>query len=225
MSPVRVTLADDEPLVLSGLRAVLEVDPELELVGEAEDGDAALALIRAERPDVALVDIRMPRRDGISVVRAVSSDPALAGTRALVLTTFADDAYLVEATRAGASGYLLKSMRPEAIRSAVHTAARDEATLAPTLVTRLLREYAGSRVQRHATLDRLTDREQDVLQQVAKGRSNAEIAAAFFVSEGTVKTHVAAILRKLSLRDRTQAAVAAYELGLVRPSGNESSSS
>lgn len=217
MSELRLTVADDEPLVRSGLRLVLSGDCDLVVVGEAEDGVSALASIRQHRPDVALVDIRMPRLDGLSVVREVSADPTLADTRVLVLTTFADDTYLIEAARAGAAGFLLKSMRPEDIRAGVWAAGRGETPLAPTLVARLLHEYVGRPVTPDARLGRLSRRESDVLRQIALGRSNTEIGGALFVSEGTVKTHVAAILRKLGLRDRTQAAVAAYELGLVQP--------
>lgn len=214
---LRVTLADDEPLVLGGLRLVLEKDSGITVVGEAQDGHAALEVITRTRPDVALVDIRMPRLDGIQVARRVSADPRLAGTRVVMLTTFADDTYLVGAARAGASGYLLKSMPPDEIRAGVHTVARGETSLAPLLARRLLQEYADRHASRDPRLDRLTGREADVLREIARGRSNAEIGRLLFVSEGTVKTHVAAILRKLEVRDRTQAAVAAYELGLVRP--------
>lgn len=213
---LRVTLADDEPLVLAGLRLVLGAEPGFEIVGEAADGLDAWETIVVQRPDVALVDIRMPRLDGIEVARRVTADPRLGDTFVVVLTTFADDVHLVDAVRAGAAGYLLKSMPPAAIRSALRSAARGETSLAPTLVTRLLTDYSGRRVPRDPRLDRLTVREADVLREIARGHSNAEIGATLFVSEGTVKTHVAAILRKLGLRDRTQAAVAAYELGLVR---------
>ena len=214
---IRVTLADDEPLVLGGLRMVLETDPALEIIGEASDGQQALELIRETRPDIALVDIRMPVMDGIAVTRAVVSDPALDACRVVLLTTFADDSYLVEAARAGASGYLLKSMPPADIRAGLHAVVRGGTALAPALVDRLLAEYTGRQVYADPVLERLTGRESDVLRLIARGRSNQEIAGTLFVSEGTVKTHVAAILRKLELRDRTQAAVAAYELGLVRP--------
>ncbi|HZJ07263.1 MAG TPA: response regulator transcription factor [Nocardioidaceae bacterium] len=220
MSTVRVTLADDEPLVLSGRRMILEADPEIEIVAEADDGLAALGTVREHHPAIALVDIRMPRLDGIEVTRRVTGDRQLDGTKVIVLTTFADDSYLVAAARAGASGYLLKSMPPADIRAAIHAVTRGETSLAPLLVNRLLSEYADRRVGRDPRLDQLTGRESDVLRQVALGRSNVEIGAALLVSEGTVKTHVAAILRKLALRDRTQAAVAAYELGLVRPGQN-----
>lgn len=200
---LRVTLADDEPLVLAGLRMVLSTDPTIEIVGEAADGIAALEIIRETRPRIALVDIRMPRLTGIEVVKRVKADPALTESKVIVLTTFADDGFLVEAARAGASGYLLKSMPPEDIRAALHAADRGETTLAPLLVNRLLTEYAERRTARDPRLDQLTGRESDVLRQVALGRSNVEIGEALFVSEGTVKSHVAAILRKLDLRDRT----------------------
>ena len=214
---IRVTLADDEPLVLAGLRMVLETVSDFEILGEAADGRAALKLIANTRPDIALVDIRMPAMDGIEVARAVAADRALTETRVVVMTTFADDKYLVEAARAGAAGYLLKSMPPAEIRSSLHAVTRGETSLAPILVKRLLTEYADRTVSPDPALDRLTAREADVLRLIAKGQSNQEIASGLFVSEGTVKTHVAAVLRKLGLRDRTQAAVAAYEMGLVRP--------
>jgi DNA-binding NarL/FixJ family response regulator len=220
VSALRLVIADDEPLVRQGLRLVLELDPGLEVVAEAADGAAAVSLVREHRPDLALLDVRMPRLDGIEAVRRIVADASLTETRAVVLTTFADDDLVVTAVRAGASGYLLKSMPPEQIRAAVHAVSDGRTALAPTLVDRLVREYAGRQAVRSPLLDRLTGRETDVLRQIAAGRSNAEIAAALHVSEGTVKTHVAAVLHKLGLRDRTQAAVAAYELGLVRPGGS-----
>ena len=208
----RLVIADDEPLVRQGLRLVLELDPSLEIVGEAADGQEALELVGEQRPDLALLDIRMPRLDGIEATRRLAADPRLPQLRVVVLTTFADDDLVVAAVRAGATGYLLKSMPPEQIRAGVRAAAEGQTTLAPDLVDRLLRDYTE-----RAGLDRLTPRETDVLREIAAGRSNAEIAALLYLSEGTVKTHVAGILHKLGLRDRTQAAVAAYELGLVRP--------
>ena len=214
---LRVVIAEDEPLVRQGLRLVLEVDPDLRVVGEGADGAEALALIAEHRPDVALVDIRMPRLDGIAVARHIARDRAMSHVRVVMLTTFADDDLVAEAVRAGAAGYLLKSMAPDQIRAAVRTAAQGSTTLAPDLAARLLRDFAERRVPRSALLDRLTTRESEVLVEIAAGRTNAEIAARLFVGEGTVKTHVAAILQKLGVRDRTQAAVAAYELGLVRP--------
>lgn len=217
MTDLRLVLADDEPLVLSGLRMVLGAEPGLDVVGEAADGRAALALTRELRPDLLLTDIRMPRMDGLALARAVRLDPALEHTRVVVLTTFADDDYLVAAVREGASGYLLKSMPPADIRAAVRAVAGGGLPLAPLLVRRLLDEYAGHRVTPDARLERLTGREADVLRRIAAGDSNGEIASRLHIGEGTVKTHVAAVLRKLGVRDRTQAAVAAYEMGLVRP--------
>jgi DNA-binding NarL/FixJ family response regulator len=217
MSALRLVTVDDEPLVRQGLRMVLERDEDLRVVAEGADGLEALALAREHRPDLVLLDIRMPRLDGVEATRRICAEPALTSTRVVVLTTFADDALLVQAVRAGAVGYLLKSMPPDDIRAAVRTAAAGNTTVAPRLVERLLREYTERQVPPSPVLAGLTARETDVLREVAAGHSNAEIAAVLFVSEGTVKTHVAALLRKLAVRDRTQAAVAAYELGLVRP--------
>lgn len=217
MSSLRLVIADDEALVRQGLRMVLELDPGLEIVAEAADGESAVAAVREHRPDLALLDVRMPRLDGIGAARLIASDPDLAMARPVMLTTFADEALLVEAVRAGAVGYLLKSMPPEDIRAAVRSAAAGQTAVAPALVHRLLQEYAERHVTTSSLLERLTERETEVLREVAAGRSNTEIAARLFLSEGTIKTHVAAILRKLEVRDRTQAAVAAYELGLITP--------
>jgi DNA-binding NarL/FixJ family response regulator len=214
---LRVIVADDEPLVRQGMRLVLELEPGLEILGEASDGREAVELVRRHRPDLALLDVRMPGMDGIEAARLICAEPDLRETRVVVLTTFADDELLVGAIRAGASGYLLKSMPPDEIRSSVRAVAEGRAMLAPLLMDRLMHEYAGRRTEPAPELAKLTDRETDVLREIATGRSNGEIAARLYVSEGTVKTHVAAVLRKLDLRDRTQAAVAAYELGLVRP--------
>lgn len=221
MTPLNLVVADDEPLVRQGLRVVLELDPELIIVGEAAHGEEAIAMVRDCRPDLALIDIRMPRLDGIEVVRRIAADPALNRTRALMLTTFSEDELLLAAVRAGACGYLLKSMAPEQIRHSVRAAASGQMTIAPDLVARLVRRQAQNDTVRSPVLDRLTERETDVMREIAAGRSNAEIAARLYLGEGTVKTHVAAILRKLGVRDRTQAVVAAYELGLVRPGGGD----
>lgn len=216
----RVLIADDEPLVRQGLRLVLEHQGAFEVVAEADSGAAVLRALADRSVDVVLLDIRMPEPDGIETARRVT---AREGAPVVVmLTTFSDDVLVVGALRAGASGYLLKSMPPEDIRAGVRDAAQGRTALAPDLVDRLVREYADRRVEPSPRLDRLTGREVDVLREVARGRSNAEIGSRLYVSEGTVKTHVAAILRKLGLRDRTQAAVAAYELGLVRPGGRSS---
>jgi len=214
---LRVVIADDEPLVRQGLRLVLEHGGTIDVVAEAGDGAEAVRLTRQHRPHVALLDIRMPGTDGIDATRRIATDRTLVEVRVVMLTTFADDGLLVGAMRAGAAGYLLKSMPPEQIRSAVRAVAEGHTTLAPSLVERLVTEYAGRRVEPAPALRQLTERETDVLRAIAGGLSNLEIGHRLHVSEGTVKTHVAAILRKLGLRDRTQAAVAAYELGLVRP--------
>lgn len=217
--PLSLVIVDDEPLVRQGLRLVLELDPGLEILAEGADGDAAVDLVRRHGPDIALLDVRMPGTDGIQATRRICAEPGLASTKVVVLTTFADDALLVGALRAGASGYLLKSMPPAEIRAAVRAVGEGRTTLAPTLLDRLLREYADRRVAPSPLLATLTERETEVLRQVAAGKSNHEIAESLYVGEGTVKTHVASILRKLQVRDRTQAAVAAYELGLVSTGG------
>lgn len=217
MSVHTLVIADDEPLVREGVRLVLELDPGLKVVAEAADGQEAVDAVHAHRPDIVLLDVRMPRLDGIGAVRRITAEQVSTHTRALMLTTFADEDLLVAAVRSGASGYLLKSMPPPQIRGAVHAALSGETVVAPLLVDRLLHEYTGRRIDRSPVLDTLTTRESEVLVEVAAGRSNSEIAARLYIGEGTVKTHVATILRKLAVRDRTQAAVAAYELGLVRP--------
>ena len=214
---IRVAIADDQPLVRSGLRMILEGEPDVEIVGEAADGDEAVALVAAESPDVLLLDVQMPGTDGLAAMSelAASGSP----TRVLMLTTFDLDEYVYRAMRAGASGFLLKDMAGEDIVSAVRQVARGaDALLAPAVTRRLVDRYTTARpLPAHADLERLTPRERDVLRLLAQGLSNAEIAGELFIGETTVKTHVARVLMKLGLRDRVQAVVFAHESGLMRP--------
>ncbi|MFC7814272.1 MULTISPECIES: response regulator transcription factor [unclassified Streptomyces] len=218
--PVRVLLVDDEPLVRAGLRAVLEAQPDIEVVGEAADGAAVIPLVRQLRPDVVAMDVRMPLLDGIEATRALlrtMTDPP----KILVVTTFENDEYVYEALRAGADGFLLKRARPAEIVHAVRLIAEGESLLFPASVRQLAAEYGddgGNRAAR-AVLERaqLTEREGDVLRLMARGLSNAEIAARLVVGTETVKSHVSAVLGKLGARDRTQAVIAAYESGFVAP--------
>ncbi|MEU3732409.1 response regulator transcription factor [Streptomyces sp. NPDC033538] len=218
--PVRVLLVDDEPLVRAGLRAVLEAQPDIEVVGEAADGAAVIPLVRQVRPDVVAMDVRMPLLDGIEATRALlrtMTDPP----KILVVTTFENDEYVYEALRAGADGFLLKRARPAEIVHAVRLIAEGESLLFPASVRQLAAEYGdggGNRAAR-AQLERaqLTEREGEVLRLMARGMSNAEIAARLVVGTETVKSHVSAVLAKLGARDRTQAVITAYESGFVAP--------
>jgi DNA-binding NarL/FixJ family response regulator len=216
---IRVLLCDDQALVRSGFRMILEAREDLEVVGEAEDGVQALELTWRELPDVVLMDVRMPRMDGVEATRRLVE--AGAEARVLILTTFDLDEYVFEALRAGASGFLLKDVQPAQLVDAVRVVARGEALLAPTVTRRLLDRFArslpGAPEPPAPELAELTDREREVLALLAEGLSNAELAKRLFLSETTVKTHVSSILRKLGLRDRVQAVVLAYQAGLVRP--------
>ena len=214
---ISVVVVDDEHLVRSGFAALLGSDPEITVVGTADDGDAALAVIRRERPDVVLMDIRMPGRDGVSTTAAITADPALSGTRVIVLTTFDLDEYVHAALRAGASGFPLKDAQPTELLAAVHLVAQGESVLAPALVRRLIAAYVETPTtsSKPAWLDSLTPREIEVLVAVARGLSNAEIGNALSMSAATAKTHVGRLLTKLNARDRTHLVIAAYEAGLI----------
>ncbi|TXL61314.1 response regulator [Aeromicrobium terrae] len=211
---IRVALADDQPLVRSGLRMIVEGESDLEVVGEAADGTAAVELVTAEHPDVLLLDVQMPGVDGLAAMEQIAASES--ATRVLMLTTFDLDEYVYRAMRAGASGFLLKDMAGEDIVTAIRQVARGaDALLAPALTRRLVDRYAaGPPRPTAAGLDRLTEREVDVLRLLGRGLSNAEIAAELFIGETTVKTHVARVLMKLDLRDRVQAAILAHEAGL-----------
>jgi DNA-binding NarL/FixJ family response regulator len=217
---VRVLVVDDQALVRAGFRMILEAHDDMDVVGEAADGRQAVALARAHAPDVILMDVRMPGMDGIEATRAVVAEqPA---TRVLVLTTFDLDEYVYDALRAGASGFLLKDVARDDLLAAVRVVARGDALLAPSVTRRLLADFIRHRptppgTTDEAALDVLTARERDTLQRLARGLSNAQIAADLVVSEHTVKTHVGNVFLKLGLRDRVHAVIWAYEHGVVRP--------
>jgi DNA-binding NarL/FixJ family response regulator len=211
---VRVLVADDQALVRSGFRMILDARPDLEVVAEAEDGREAVALAAEHRPDVVLMDIRMPELDGIeATARIVAATPE---TRVLVLTTFDLDEYVYAAIRAGASGFLLKDVRPNELVDAIRLVDAGNALLGPSVTRRLLDRFSEP-ARPAVSLEGLTDREREILELIAHGSSNAEIAEQLVVSETTVKSHVSAVLRKLGVRDRVQAVIAAYDAGLVRP--------
>jgi DNA-binding NarL/FixJ family response regulator len=216
---IRVLLADDQSLVRSGFRALLERSDEIEVIGETGDGAEAVVLVRAARPDVVLMDIRMPGIDGLEATRRISADPGLADVRVIILTTFELDEYVFEALHAGASGFLLKDVEPNELRDAVRVVAQGEALLSPSITRRLIREFVA-RPGRHRPapdqLDCLTEREREVMGLVAEGLSNQEIAEELVISAATVKTHVARAMMKLRARDRAQLVVLAYQTGLVR---------
>ncbi|MEU5830120.1 response regulator [Micromonospora tulbaghiae] len=221
---VRVLLVDDQHLVRTGFRVILEVEDDIEVVGEAADGQRAVSMASALRPDVVLMDVEMPVLDGLEATRRITGDTTPGGPAVLILTTFDRDDYLFAALRAGASGFLLKNGTPEDLVEAVRVVARGEGLIAPALTRRVISTFARPGAAppdpRHdaATAD-LTPREREVLELVASGASNAEIADALRVGEATVKTHVSRVLAKLGLRDRVQAVVFAYEHGVVRPGG------
>jgi DNA-binding NarL/FixJ family response regulator len=217
---IRVAVADDQALVRTGFAAMVAHADDLELVGEASDGEEAVALARAERPDVMLMDVRMPRLDGLEATRRITGDPGCAEVRVIILTTFDLDEYVYGALRAGASGFLLKDAAPEDLLGGVRVVAAGDALLAPSVTRRLIERFADAPAE-HRTdpgvLARLTDREREVLGLVARGLSNAEIAERLYMSPATAKTHVGRVLTKLAARDRAQLVMLAYEAGLVTP--------
>jgi DNA-binding NarL/FixJ family response regulator len=225
---IRVLVVDDHPLIRQGFRMILSAQPDLEVVGEASDGNEALSVVGSLSPDVILMDVRMAGMDGIEATRQIRFGlEAAVGPRVLILTTFGLDEYVVDALRAGASGFLLKDATPEDLVHAVRVVASGEALLSPAVTSRLIArvlpslQAAPDVADRHDALAQLTEREREVLLLVARGQSNAEISESLIISEATVKTHVSHLLAKLGLRDRVQAVVAAYELGLLSPRSSE----
>jgi DNA-binding NarL/FixJ family response regulator len=214
----RIAIPDDQALVRSGFRLIVDARPDLEVVGEAEDGEQAVALVEELEPDVILLDVRMPNLDGIEATKRIVASGS--GTRILVLTTFDLDEYVYGAIRAGASGFLLKDVRPNELVDAIRVVASGNALLGPTAVERLLTRFSFQVDERQlnaAAVKSLTDREAETLRLLANGLSNAEIAATLVVSETTVKTHVSNVLRKLGVRDRVQAVIVAYDAGVAQP--------
>ncbi len=220
---IRVVLADDQSLVRAGFRALLCAAADVEVVGEAEDGDTAVRRVRDSTPDLVLMDIRMPGRDGLEATREIVADPALAGVKVIILTTFAEDDYIFEALRCGASGFLVKDTEPADLVNAVRTVHAGDALLSPAVTRRLIEEFAHRaapvRVGRdmRRRLAELTDREREVVALAARGLSNHEIARELVVSPATAKTHISRSMIKLDARDRAQLVVIGYETGLVRP--------
>lgn len=220
---INVLLADDQALVRAGFRALLRPQPDMQVVGEAEDGAVAVRLARETHPDVILMDIRMPGHDGLAATRDIVADPQLSGVRVIVLTTFTDDSYVFDAVRFGASGFLVKDIEPAELVHAIRVVHRGDALLAPAVTRTLIEEFAvrakPAVVNRKlaALMGSLTEREREIVTHVAAGLSNDEIAERLFVSPATAKTHVSRAMIKLGARDRAQLVVLAYESGLVRP--------
>ncbi len=218
----RVVLVDDQPLLRAGFRMILDGEDDLVVVGEAGDGDTAVAVVRETLPDVVLMDIRMPSRDGLSATEEICADPALAATRVLVLTTFELDEYVFEALRVGASGFVLKDLEPEDLLTAVRQVAAGDAALSPSVTRRLVEHVAGGDARRPPVeqvraLAALTEREREVVALVGEGLTNTEIASRLVLSPATAKTHVSRAMTKVGARDRAQLVVLAYESGLVTP--------
>ncbi|WP_454043280.1 response regulator [Cellulosimicrobium sp. Marseille-Q8652] len=228
VGPVRVVVADDQATIRLGLRMILDNEPDVTVVGEAGDGETAVTMARAVRPDVVLMDVRMPRLDGIGATARIAADPDLAGVRTLVLTTFDDDEYVYGALRAGAAGFLLKDTDPQVLVDAVHRVRAGDSLLDPAVTGRIISTYvalarhtplagAADRGDGSTGLDAATPREREVLLAVARGLSNREIGAELHLTEATVKSHVRSLLTKVGLTNRVQLVVLAYEAGLVRP--------
>jgi DNA-binding NarL/FixJ family response regulator len=217
--PIRVLLADDQALVRAGFRSLLDAQDDVEVVGEASDGEEAVRLATELTPDVVLMDIRMPGIDGLTATRAIAADPGLSEIRVVILTTFGEDEYVFEALRSGASGFLVKDTEPIELLHAVRVVADGEALLSPGITRRLIEEFAthAKDISPSAELDQLTDREREVMALVAQGLTNDEIARRLFISPATAKTHVSRTMGKLGARDRAQLVVIAFESGLVRP--------
>jgi len=215
---IRVVLADDQAMVRAGFRLILEAAADIDVLGEACDGEEAVSITERLRPDIVLMDVQMPRMDGLEATRRITQRPELT-SRVVILTTFERDDYVFGALRAGASGFLLKNAPPEELVHGVRVVAGGDALLAPSVTRRIVEEYAQRPAPRarDGGLERLTERELEVMRLLAGGKSNAELAAELYVGEGTVKTHVSSVLTKLGLRDRVQAVVYAYESGLVTP--------
>jgi DNA-binding NarL/FixJ family response regulator len=219
---IRVVLADDQALIRAGFRSILERDPSVQVVGEAVDGTDAVAVTRRLRPDIVVMDVRMPRTDGIAATGSICADPTLAATRVIVVTTYELDEYVFGALRAGASGFLLKDLDPDDLRHAVHLVAAGEALLAPSITRRVIGEFARRRPRAPEyapRLAQLTDREREIVARVGEGLSNDEIADRLGISPTTAKTHVSRAMTKVDARDRAQLVVFAYECGLVTPAG------
>ncbi|WP_314502235.1 response regulator transcription factor [uncultured Microbacterium sp.] len=216
---IRVVLVDDQELVRTGLRTLAEHDGDIEVVAEADNGSAGLSAVREHKPDVVLMDIRMPQMDGISATRAIVADRSLANVRVVVLTTFDEDENVLAAIRAGSAGYLLKDIAPAELRSAIRTVASGDALLSPAITRKVIGTLAGrpTTSTRPALLDSLTDREREVLTRIGMGESNDEIGASLHISPATARTYVSRLLSKLSARDRSQLVILSYESGLISP--------